>query len=57
MLESSVPAKDIERDLAKVFHPYIASLFERFGVTGLSVDRVSAELERMRKNRFSSVRR
>jgi transcriptional regulator with XRE-family HTH domain len=57
MLETSIPAKDIERDLTKVLHPLIASLFERFGVTGLSVDRVSAELERMRKNRFSSVRR
>ena len=40
---------------AKVLHSLIASLFERFGVTGLSIDRF--KLERMRKNRFASVRR
>jgi transcriptional regulator with XRE-family HTH domain len=56
MLETIVPAKDIEQDLAKIVHPLISSLYERFGVTGLAVDRVNGELERMRKNQFSSVR-
>jgi transcriptional regulator with XRE-family HTH domain len=57
ILETVVPVKEIETKLAQHLHPLIASLFERFGVTGLSVDRVNAELDRMRKNQFSSVRR
>ena len=56
MLETVVPATEIERNLAQHLHPLIASLFERFGVTGLSVDRVNAELERLKRNQFSSVR-
>jgi transcriptional regulator with XRE-family HTH domain len=56
MLETVVPAAEIETNLAQHVHPLVASLFERFGVTGLSVDRVNAELERMIKNNFSSVR-
>lgn len=32
-------------------NPLIASLFERFGVTGLLVKRVEAELEKMLGNR------
>jgi transcriptional regulator with XRE-family HTH domain len=57
LLETSIPAKEIETNLARYLHPLIASLFERFGVTGLSIERVSAELERMKNNQFSSVRR
>jgi transcriptional regulator with XRE-family HTH domain len=56
LLETSIPAKEIENNLAHYLHPLIASLFERFGVTGLSIDRVKAELEKMMANRFSSVR-
>lgn len=56
MLETKVSTKDIVTDLAKAVHPLAASLFERFGVTGLSVERVGAEIERMTKNHFSSVR-
>ncbi|HEX4409011.1 MAG TPA: transcriptional regulator [Xanthobacteraceae bacterium] len=56
LLETSIPAKEIENNLARYIHPLIASLFERFGVTGLSIDRVEAELEKMKNNRFSSVR-
>jgi transcriptional regulator with XRE-family HTH domain len=56
MLETAVPVKDIETGLARHLHPLIASLFERFGVTGLSVERVSAEVDRMKKNQFPSVR-
>jgi transcriptional regulator with XRE-family HTH domain len=56
MLETTVPVSEIGSNLAGHLHPLIASLFERFGVTGLSVERVAAELERMRKNQFSSVR-
>lgn len=53
MLETVVPVKEIQSNLATYLHPLVASLFERFGVTGLSVDRVEAELEKMRGNRTS----
>jgi transcriptional regulator with XRE-family HTH domain len=56
MLETVIPVDAIDTKLAEHLHPMIASLFERFGATGLSVDRVAAELERMKKNYFSSVR-
>jgi transcriptional regulator with XRE-family HTH domain len=56
VLEAVVPVKEIKTGLAKHLHPIITSLFERFGVTGLSVDRVQAELDKMTKNNFSSVR-
>lgn len=56
MLEVVVPVREIEKNLATHLHAMIASLFDRFGVSGLSVDRVHAELERMTKNHFPSVR-
>ena len=56
MLEAAIPVKEVEGNLAQCLHPLIASLFERFGVTGLSVERVNSELDRMRKNNFSSAR-
>lgn len=56
MLETVVPAKEISSKLATYLHPLIASLFERFGVTGLSLDRVEAELDKMKANRFGSLR-
>jgi transcriptional regulator with XRE-family HTH domain len=57
MLETDVSIKDIAARLPEVVHPLVASLFERFGVTGLSVDQVKGELDKMRKNHFSSIRR
>jgi hypothetical protein len=57
MLETVFPVSEIETKPAQHIHPLIASLFERFGVTGLSVDRLNAEIEKMKKNQFSSVRR
>jgi transcriptional regulator with XRE-family HTH domain len=56
MLETTVPVDEIESKLGEHLHPLIASLFERFGVTGLTPDRVAAELNRMKANRFGSVR-
>jgi transcriptional regulator with XRE-family HTH domain len=56
MLEAVVPVREIKSNLAKYLHPLIASLFERFGVTGISSDRVEAELEKMKSNQFGSVR-
>jgi hypothetical protein len=56
MLETTVPVADIETNLAKYLHPLIASLFERFGVTGLTIERIQQELAKMRANHFGSVR-
>ena len=55
-LETLVPVKDIQANLATYLHPLIASLFERFGVTGLSIDRIEAEVEKLRASRFGSLR-
>src|SRR5665811_1007958 len=50
MLETVVPVREIKSNIAKLLHPLIASLFERFGATGLSVERVEEEIEKMKKN-------
>jgi transcriptional regulator with XRE-family HTH domain len=56
LLETTVAVQDIKKKLAEVVHPLAASLFERFGVSGLSVERVRAEIGRLTANSFSSVR-
>lgn len=53
MLETVIPISAIGTELGKYLYPLIASLFERFGVTGLSVERVEAEIEKMRNSRAS----
>lgn len=55
MLETVIPIDKIQTELAEHLQPMVASLFERFGVAGLSVDRVAAELDRMKKNHFPYV--
>ncbi|MCM5555326.1 helix-turn-helix domain-containing protein [Pleomorphomonas sp. NRK KF1] len=52
-LQAEIPAADIEGRLAEHLLPLTASLYERFGVAGLSLDRVKAEVERLKA---SSVR-
>jgi transcriptional regulator with XRE-family HTH domain len=56
LLETTVTIPDIKEKLADVLHPLVASLFERFGVSGLSVERVRAEVGRLTANSFTSVR-
>jgi transcriptional regulator with XRE-family HTH domain len=51
LLEATIPAADIERNLAVYVFPLVASLYERFGVTGLSINRVRAEVDRLQKSR------
>jgi len=51
MLEAVIPAVEIEKNLAAYVFPLVASLYERFGVTGLSLNRVQAEVERLKKSR------
>jgi len=53
MLEAIIPAADIEKNLAVHIFPLVSSLYERFGVTGLSLERVQAEVERLQKSRTS----
>jgi transcriptional regulator with XRE-family HTH domain len=47
LLEIEVPVKDMELRLAEHIFPLISELYERFGVTGLSIERVKAEVERL----------
>lgn len=51
MLEAVVPASDIDKNLAAHVFPLVASLYERFGVTGLLLSRVQAEVERLQNSR------
>jgi hypothetical protein len=52
MLEGSEPVRKVETELGACVYPLIPSLFERFGVTGISAEFVTSELARMRTNRF-----
>jgi len=47
VLEVSVPADDIEVRMAEYLLPLLASLYDRFGVAGLSLNRVDAEVQRL----------
>lgn len=47
VLEIEVPAKDMEARLPEHIFPLVSSLYERFGVSGLSVNRVKAEVDRL----------
>jgi transcriptional regulator with XRE-family HTH domain len=53
VLEATVPAETITERLDEHLYPMIASLYERFGVTGLTVGRVKAETERLLKSRVA----
>ena len=53
VLEVTVPAENITGRLAEHLFPMISSLYERFGVTGLSVGRVKAETDRLLNSRIS----
>ena len=50
-VETAATAVDIEGDLPNLVHGMVASLLERFGVSGLSLERVKAEVDRMRSSR------
>jgi len=51
MLDAAIPLADIDRDLAAHVHSLVAPLYECFGVTGLRLDRVREEIDRLRGNR------
>ena len=50
-LEITAAALDIEAELPRLVHSMVASLYERFGVSGLSLERVKAETTRMLNSR------
>jgi transcriptional regulator with XRE-family HTH domain len=47
VLEAILPATDMTNRLAEHIFPLVSSLYERFGVTGLAVSRVRAEVDRL----------
>jgi len=53
VLEAVVPAAGISDHLTAHIFPLVSSLYERFGVTGLSEIRVQAEVDRLQKGRSS----
>lgn len=52
LLEIKAPAAEIESKLADFVFPMVKPLYDRFGDTSLSLERVNAQLERMRQNQF-----
>lgn len=52
LLEAVVPAPDVETNLATHIYPMVSSLYERFGVTGISLDWVAAEVARLQRSRI-----
>lgn len=52
LLETTAKADAIETTLPALIFPMIASLFERFGVSGLSEERVADEVGRFRASRI-----
>jgi transcriptional regulator with XRE-family HTH domain len=47
LLEAVVPAQDISNRLAEHLLPMVASLYERFGIVGLTLNRIEAEVGRL----------
>ncbi|MDW9973682.1 helix-turn-helix domain-containing protein [Sinorhizobium meliloti] len=56
VLEAKFSANDIESRLAECMLPLLTSLYERFGVAGLSLNRVEAEVQRLLNSPISKER-
>ena len=56
LLEATATVGEISQNLPQLLMPLVSSLFERFGVTGLTVDAVESEVKKMMANRFGGVR-
>lgn len=54
ILEGSAPAATVEAELGRYVFPFVTSLFERFGVAGVSMTFVESEIERMQQNNFGN---
>ena len=53
MIETVVTASAVERDLVAIVLPLVGSLYERFGVSELSADRLRAEIQLLQSGRIS----
>jgi len=53
VLEATLSADDVEGKLPEHLAPLVRSLFDRFGIAGLSVKRVEAEVHRLLNSRMS----
>ena len=51
MLDTVIPAENVSSRLSEHLFPLISSLYERFGVAGLSENRVKAEVDRFLESR------
>jgi transcriptional regulator with XRE-family HTH domain len=52
LLETTVRSSEVETNLAAHIYPMVSSLYERFGVTGTSLDWVAAETTRLQRSRI-----
>ena len=57
ILETVVPASQIDGSLAQHLFPLVSSLYERFGVSGLTVERVQSEITRLLRGRGQDGKR
>ena len=57
VLEAKFPADRIESRLAEYLLPLLTSLYDRFGLAGLSLNRVEAEVQRLLNSPISKERR
>jgi transcriptional regulator with XRE-family HTH domain len=57
VLEATVPAENMEQALAGHLFPLVSSLYERFGVTGLSENFVAEEVGRLLRSKIDNARR
>lgn len=53
VLETSLSSDNVENHLADLLLPLMASLFDRFGISGLSFNRVDAEVQRLLNSRVA----
>lgn len=53
LVEGTAPAASVEKNLVAAVYPLVSSVFERFGVTGISESFVDSELQRMRGHHYS----
>jgi len=51
LLETVIPADGVTARLAEHLFPLVSSLYERFGIVGLSENRVKADVDRLLKSR------
>lgn len=52
VLETIVPAEEIEEQLPSFVFPLVTSIYERFGVTGIPFEAIKREIARFRKSRL-----